>query len=117
MIEEVIDNIIQAEKRADEMVKQAQSQSKEMIANAKDVSIAMLEDEKKRTKNDVDAIVNKAILSSEEKSRKDLEKCEEQAKELESIAKKNQDKAVDFIIRSINTKYDMWYEEIIAVWQ
>ena len=107
MIEEVISNIIQAEKSAEEMIKQAQIQSKEMVANAKDVSIAMIEDEKKRVKSEVDSIINEALLKSEELSRAELEKCEENAQKLESIAKNNKDKAVDYIIRSITKKYDM----------
>lgn len=106
MIKEVIDNIIQAEKTSEEIVKDSQVQAKEAVVKAKNIAEAMLDDEKKRVKSEIDAMINEAVLKSGTQAKQAISECEKKADEIVENAKKNFDKAQEFIVRSMISKYD-----------
>jgi len=105
MIEEVINNIIEAEQKADDIIKESQIKSKEMIANAKEQAAVLVDSEKKRILLENAKKENEAQAKAEEDARGEVEACEKQANDMVAKAKKNSDKAIKFIIGEMTTKY------------
>ncbi len=105
MIEEVINNIIEAEERADNIIKESQVKSKEIVAKAKEDAAELIEREKKSVQMDLAQKSNAAFAKAGTDAKIAVEKCEEEAKALEQTSKKNIDKAIDYIIGSMTEKY------------
>ncbi len=105
MVEEVINNIIEAEQKADNIIKESQVRAKEIIAKAKDDAAILLDSEKKRVQLEISQKANVAHAGAENAARKDVEECTEKANEMAKEAIKNKDKAIEFIIGSMNEKY------------
>ncbi len=107
MIEEVIGNIIDAENKADSIIKDSQVKAKEMVAKAKDVSVVAVEEEKKRIEIDLTNEYNNAVAKSEEMYRTKLEEVAAQADKQNKNAQKNMDKSIEYVIGRLTSKYDM----------
>lgn len=106
MVEEIINNIIQAEEQAENIVKDSQNKAREMVAQAKDISIAMLEDETKRVDSEIQAMVNDARAKADREAQDVIANCEKEAQAMEDKAKANEGAALDFIIGRMMSKYD-----------
>ncbi len=105
MVEEVINNIIEAEEKADNIIKESQVRSKEIIAKAKDDAASLLDSEKKRIQLEVLQKANVAQAGAENAARKAVEECTQKADDMAKDAIKNKEKAIEFIIGSMNEKY------------
>lgn len=105
MVEEVINNIIEAEEKAEAIVKESQVRSKEIIAKAKEDAAILVESEKKRIQLELIQKENEAFAEAGTAANKAIAECEKQSEEMEAKAKKNVDKAVDYIIGSMTKKY------------
>ena len=106
MIEEVINNIIEAEERADNIIKESQIKSKEIVAKAKEDAANIIENKKKSVQMELAQKSNEAFAKAGSDAHKAIEACEKEAALLEEAASKNIDKAIDYIIGSMTAKYD-----------
>ena len=107
MIEEVIGNIIEAETKADAIIKASQSEAKEMITKAKEISVVAIEEEKKRVEIDLQNEYNNALAKAKEIAREKLASTEAEADALNKKAEKNVDKSIEYIVGRMTAKYDM----------
>ena len=107
MIEEVIGNIIEAENKADTIIKESQIKAKEMVAKAKDVAVVAVEEEKKRVEIDLTNEYNNAVAKAEEMYRSKLEEVANDADKLNKNAQKNVEKSIEYIVGRLTSKYDM----------
>ena len=105
MVEEVINNIIEAEEKAEAIVKESQVRAKEIIAKAKDDAATLVEADKNRVHLELAQKSNAAFSAAGIAAAKAIEDCEKEANDMAKKAEKNIDKAIDYIIGSMTTKY------------
>ena len=105
MVEEVINNIIEAEEKADSIIKESQVRSKEIIAKAKDDAATLVESEKKKVQLTIAQKSNEAFSEAALAAQKAIEESEKQAADISKASQKNVDKAIEFIIGSMTQKY------------
>ena len=106
MVEEVINNIIEAEQKADNIIKESQVRSKEIVAKAKEDAINIVEEGKKSVQLSIAQKNNAAFAKASTDAKQAIDDCELQAQELEKVAQKNEKKAIDYIIGRMISKYD-----------
>ena len=105
MVEEVINNIIEAEDKAEAIIKESQVRSKEIVAKAKEDAATLIESEKKKVQLAIAQKTNEAFSEAGIAAQKAIEESEKQAEEITKAAQKNVDKAIEFIIGSMTQKY------------
>ena len=105
MIEEVINNIIEAEEKADNIIKESQQKSKEIVAKAKEDAANLIETNKKSVQMEITQKTNAAFGKASTDAQIAIENCQKQADALEETSKKNREKAIEYIIGSMTTKY------------
>ncbi len=105
MVEEVINNIIEAEEKAEAIIKESQVRSKEIIAKAKDDAAVLVENEKKKVQLTIAQKTKEAFSEAGLAAQKAIEESEKQAADISKASQKNVDKAIEFIIGSMTQKY------------
>ena len=105
MVEEVINNIIEAEEKAEAIVKESQLRAKEIVAKAKEDATILVESEKKKVQLALAQKENEAFSQAGTAANKAIADCEAQAEEMAKKAQKNIDKAVEYIVGSMTQKY------------
>ena len=105
MVEEVINNIIEAEEKAEAIQKESQVRSKEIIAKAKEDAANLIESEKKKVQLAVAQKTNEASSEAAIAAQKAISDSEKEAEEMAKKAQKNVDKAIEFVIGSMTQKY------------
>ena len=105
MVEEVINNIIEAEEKAEAIQKESQVRSKEIIAKAKEDAAILVESEKKKVQLAIAQKMNEAFSEAGIEAKQSFEESEKQAEEITKKAEKNVNKAIEFVIGSMTQKY------------
>ena len=101
MIEEMIQNILEAEDKAKQIVKESVIQSKDIVKTAKESTIDIQRAVNKELKDKIDeATVNANYVA--ERVRKDMiDDCEKANNHLKELSIKNKSEAIDFILGSL----------------
>lgn len=105
MIEEMIDSIIQAEDKAQEIVKASVSQANNIVNEAKKQAEKMLVDAKDSQYSAEQSAVAKGERESAELREKQLAEAKSQAKAYEAALEKNKKKVADCIIKELKGRY------------
>lgn len=101
MVEEVVNTILEAEDKAEEIKKQAKAEAKKIVDEALASSASFRELQMKKYKVDVNQAKSVSSLSADAVYDKIVEKGSFQVAAVEEAANKNMDRAVKEIIRSI----------------
>jgi len=101
MVEEVVNTILEAEDKAEEIKKQAKAEAKKIVEEATASSNAFRELQMKKYKVDVNQAKSVSTVSADEVYAKIIEKGSFQVTAAEEAANKNMDRAVKEIVRSI----------------
>ena len=101
MIEEMIQNILEAEEKAKQIVKESITQSKDIVKTAKEHTVEIDHLVNKELKDKIgEATVNANYVA--ERVRKDmLDDCNKNNAHLKELAEKNKTQAIDFILGSL----------------
>lgn len=105
MIEQLIENIVEAENQAEDIVKGSVIQAKQIVAAAQEQAKTMIEQAKVTVKQNLVDATNQAGVKAEKLYIKTIEDGKVDAEQMVIDAQKNQKKAVDYIIRSYKAKY------------
>lgn len=101
MINEVINSILEAEERADQIVKNANAEAKAKLAAAEEKAGIIREEAQKTAREEKLAVISKANAEADELYEKMIKDAEESALEIKKNAEKNKQKAVDLIVGGI----------------
>jgi vacuolar-type H+-ATPase subunit H len=101
MIKEAINSILEAEKEADKIVKQANAEALEMVADAKKQHARIKTDTRKRLEEEARNEYARAAAEGDKKAEEIFAKCREEIKKLAAGGESNAQKAKQFIKRRL----------------
>lgn len=105
MIEEVINSIIEAENKANDIEKEAKLKSREILQKAELDALEIVKDEKDSVMKDIQKTELDALAISNKNNKKILDKALNDASKLREDVYKNMLKAKDIIKKGILKKY------------
>lgn len=101
MINEVITSILDAEKEAERIAKEANASARERIASADEKAKTVLDEARKSAKNERLSLTETATKKADENYALSINEAEQNAIAVKERAKGNVQKAADFIVEEI----------------
>lgn len=101
MIKEAINSILEAEKEADRIVKEANAKALEMVADAKKQNARIKSDTKKRLEEEAQKEYALAAAEGDKKAEEIFSECREKIKKMAAAGEGNAEKAKQYILRRL----------------
>ena len=105
MIEEMIDSILQAEDKAQEIVKASVNESNDIVNEAKVKASAMVANAKEEQYAKEQAAIEAGEKKGQEERQAQLEEAQKQAEAMTSTLERNKKKVLTSIIKELKGKY------------
>lgn len=105
MIEEMIDNIIKAEEKAQAIIKDSVNKSNDIVSNAKKQAQAMIEKAKDEQYQVEQEAIAKGEAEGQKLHKKNLAKAQKQVEDMPKLLDSKQQQISECIIQGLKEKY------------